>query len=175
MNMATEGCDLREGSDLPEAPEVLPGWVPDVIRQFMEHKSLANAASFKVFVRADHVEQFCNTIGDFNPIHLHTDAARERGFPERVVPAMLLAAFLVRSEEYQRLVQCGLRVLNLGASSTPVRPALVNTNVLVSVWLEDVGCTLDERLALTVGYRVASESGAKAFLFGRQKLSIQPK
>ena len=173
--MAIEGCDFQTVSGPPVASDLaLPEWVPEVVRQFMLRRSLADAVPFKIFVRADHVEQYCHVIGDWNQIHVDAKAAREAGFRERLIPGTLLAAFLAKSPDYQALVECGLRVLNLSAGSTSARPALVNTYVSMATWSEE--CVLEgQRLTLTVGYRVTSETGTKLFLSGWQKLSIQPK
>ena len=167
--MAIEGCVPQEDVELSKLD-----WLPEVVREFMRRRSLSDAVSFPLFITAYDVEQFCNLVRDWNPIHVDVVAARSLGFRERVVPALLLSGFLAQCKEYETLVHCvDLRITETGASYDQLRPAYANEDILIKVWTQKWKCA-KTGVHLTIRYRILAAVGGKTVLVGERKLFLAP-
>ena len=64
----------------------------DIVSQ-KEDKEGCTKASFDTTITPDMMEKFYEICGDYNPLHMDKEFAKERGFSDRVVYGMLTSSF----------------------------------------------------------------------------------
>ena len=158
-------------------PVSLPEWLPGSLRRLLMLEDDAPESEVKVHVSYDMIWGFCGIIGDKNPIHTDPEVAYRRGFGTVIAPGTLLAALPAMLPAYQELVLIDddtLRIMNIGAESSPLRPVRADTTILVRVRIRGVE-NAGKRLKFAVEYKVVSEDGGTTHLTGVQRFSVQQK